>query len=69
MAMQNIAISFNLDDESQKALYDFVKFQLNGKKRNASAFVKMLIDREYQRSQQVNVMSSNVNGGIKLDLR
>lgn len=71
MSMKNIPISFNLDDESQLALYNFIKYQSNGKKRNASAFLKMLVDREFQKAKSSNVtkMPSTGHGGIKFDLR
>jgi predicted transcriptional regulator len=71
MSMKNIAISFNLDDEDQLALYNFIKYQSNGKKRNTSAYLKMLADREFQKSktQDVTKVKPTSNGGIKFDLR
>lgn len=71
MSMKNVPIAFNIDDEEQLALYNFAKYQSNGTKRNASAYLKMLLDREFQKqkAQGVIKMSSSSNGGIKLDLR
>lgn len=50
--MQRIALCINTDDPYQKELYDFVSFLPNGKKRNASAFLKLLVDREYQKNKE-----------------
>lgn len=50
--LQRIALCLNTEDPYQKELYDFVSFLPNGKKRNASAFLKMLVDREYQRNKE-----------------
>lgn len=50
--LQRIALCLNIDDPYQKELYEFVSFLSNGKKRNASAFLKMLVDREYQKNKE-----------------
>ncbi len=50
--MQRIALCLNTDDPEQKELYEFVSFLPNGKRRNASAFLKILVDREYQKKRE-----------------
>lgn len=50
--MQRIALCLNTDDPEQKELYEFVSFLPNGKKRNASAFLRILVDREYQKKRE-----------------
>lgn len=70
MSMKNVPIAFNLEDPEQLALYNFVKYLPNGKKRNSSNFLKMLLDREYQKhkAEGVRRITSRSNGGIKIDL-
>jgi hypothetical protein len=69
--MKNIGVSFNVEDPEQLALYTFIRTLPNGKKRNASAYIKTLIDREFQKSktQDVTKVKPTSNGGIKFDLR
>ncbi|WML44097.1 hypothetical protein [Neobacillus sp. PS3-40] len=43
------ALCLNTDDPEQKELYDFITLLPNGKKRNASSFLRTLVDREYQK--------------------
>jgi hypothetical protein len=50
--LQRVTLCLNTDDPYQKELYDFVSFLPNGKKRNASAFLKLLVDREYQKNKE-----------------
>jgi hypothetical protein len=79
LTLQRIALCLNTDDPYQKELFDFVSLLPNGKKRNASAFLKMLVDREYQKNKEqylhekktqeassVKVIKSK--GSIKFDL-
>jgi hypothetical protein len=74
MGIVRIALCLNTDDPEQKELFDFVSYLPNGKKRNASSFLKTLVDREYQKKKReheketlkaprVEVIKSN--GGIK----
>jgi hypothetical protein len=74
MGIVRIALCLNTDDPEQKELFDFVSYLPNGKKRNASAFLKTLVDREYQkkkREQEKKAQSAPLveviksNGGIK----
>lgn len=71
MQMKNVPVSFNLDDPDQLRLYNFLTKLPNGKKRNASGYLKRLVDREYhsQRIEDARQMISTGNGGIKIDLR
>lgn len=71
MQMKNVPVSFNLDDPEQLRLYNFLTRLPNGKKRNASGFIKRLVDREYYSLQRENArqVASTSNGGIKIDLR
>ncbi|MDM5199226.1 hypothetical protein QUF79_14490 [Fictibacillus enclensis] len=63
MPMKKHSLVLNTDDPEQKALYDFVKYARNGKKRNASAYLRMLVDREYQKYK-----SEGGNTGIKFTI-
>lgn len=56
MSIKKVNLAFNIDDPEQLALYKFVNFLPNGKKRNTSAFLRTLVDREYQKqkSKQIN---------------
>lgn len=69
MSMKNVPVAFNIEDPEQLVLYEFLKKLPNGKKRNASAFIKMLVDREYQKQKREGSMRmpSKGNGGIKLN--
>jgi len=70
MKMKNVPVSFNLEDPEQKRLYDYLTRLPNGKRRNASGFIKRLVDREYhtQKNEDVRRISSKGNGGIKVTL-
>jgi hypothetical protein len=46
------ALCLNIDDPEQNELYDFLTKLPNGKKRNTSAFLKVLVDREYQKKRE-----------------
>lgn len=52
MPIVRITMVLNTDDPEQYQLYKFVKKLPNGGKRNASSFLRTLVDREYQRQQQ-----------------
>lgn len=52
MGMERVALCLNTEDPEQKELYDFLTKLPNGKKRNASAFLKTLLDREYQKKKE-----------------
>lgn len=45
-------LTLNIDDPEQKELYDFLSYLPNGSKRNTSSFLKMLVDREYQKQRE-----------------
>lgn len=68
MAIKRIPLCLNTDDPEQLELYKFVTSLPNGKKRNSSAFLRMLVDREYQKKKKTlrapQMIKSN-NGGIK----
>ncbi|MGY0692594.1 hypothetical protein ACW2QC_07340 [Virgibacillus sp. FSP13] len=70
MRMKNVPVSFNLDDPEQKRLYNFLTRLPNGKRRNASGYLKRLVDRDYQiqKNEDIKQVSSKGNGGIKLTL-
>jgi hypothetical protein len=48
MAMKKVSLVLNTDDPEQAELHRFITKLPNGKKRNSSAFLKTLVDREYQ---------------------
>lgn len=48
MPLKKISLVLNTDDPEQSELYDFIRILPNGKKRNSSAFLRTLTDREYQ---------------------
>jgi hypothetical protein len=52
MPILHPALCLNTDDPEQKELYDFITRLPNGKKRNTSAFLKTLVDREYQKKRE-----------------
>jgi hypothetical protein len=52
MPIKKVNLVLNTDDPEQTELYDFVTKLPNGKKRNASGFLRTLLDREYQRYKQ-----------------
>lgn len=51
MSVERVALCLNSEDPEQKKLYEFITKLPNGKKRNASAFLKTLVDREYQKQK------------------
>ncbi|MBT2727810.1 hypothetical protein J7E63_12765 [Bacillus sp. ISL-75] len=51
MSIKRIPLCLNTEDPEQKELYEFVSSLSNGKKRNSSAFLKLLVDREYQKKK------------------
>lgn len=52
VSIKRIPLCLNTDDPEQKELHDFITLLPNGKKRNSSAFLKMLVDREYQKKKE-----------------
>lgn len=52
MSVERVALCLNLEDPEQRELYEFVTKLPNAKKRNASAFLKTLVDREYQKKKE-----------------
>jgi hypothetical protein len=52
MPIEKPALCLNTDDPEQKELFDFITKLPNGKKRNASAFLRTIIDREYQKRKE-----------------
>ncbi len=76
MPIKKASIVLNTDDPEQKELYDFINYLPNGKKRNTSAFLRTLVDREFQKrgggkkiapSENKTVIKSE-GGGIKFTL-
>lgn len=51
MKIERVALCLNVEDPDQKELHDFLTKLPNGKKRNGSAFLKTLLDREYQKKR------------------
>lgn len=51
MAIEKPAICLNTDDPIQKELFEFITKLPNGKKRNTSSFLRVLVDREYQKNK------------------
>ena len=51
MGIERIALCLNTEDPEQKELFEFITKLPSGKKRNASAFLKTIADREYQRKR------------------
>jgi hypothetical protein len=52
VTIKHPALCLNMDDPEQKELYEFLTQLPNGKKRNTSAFLKTLVDREYQKKKE-----------------
>lgn len=50
--IKKITLVLNADDPEQKELYNFVNCLPNGRKRNSSAFLRTLVDREYQKKKE-----------------
>ncbi|MFB7302649.1 hypothetical protein [Heyndrickxia sporothermodurans] len=79
MEIKKATLALNVEDPEQAELYEFVTLLPNGKKRNASAFLKTLVDREYQKKREwyqaekekalkkAPVIKTQ-NGGIKFNL-
>lgn len=69
MALKKVSLVLNTDDPEQAELYRFVKKLPNGKKRNSSAFLRLLVDRAYQLYKKEKTETKNVirstNGEIK----
>ncbi|SMQ86893.1 hypothetical protein SAMN05444673_6969 [Bacillus sp. OV166] len=49
--LKKITLVLNTDDPEQRDLYRFVNSLPNGQKRNSSAFLRTLVDREYQKKK------------------
>lgn len=64
MPIKKANLVLNTDDPEQNSLYHFINFLPNGKKRNTSAFLRMLVDREFQK-QKDSYRSIKTNGEIK----
>jgi hypothetical protein len=60
MPIKKSSLVLNTDDPEQKLLHQFINFLPNGKKRNTSAFLRMLVDREFQKQNR------SVSSGIKI---
>lgn len=52
MKLERITLCLNTDDPEQKELHEFITLLPNGKKRNASSFLRTLVDREYQKKKE-----------------
>lgn len=52
MSIKRIPLCLNTEDPDQLELIEFITTLPNGKKRNASAFLKLLVDREYQKKKE-----------------
>jgi hypothetical protein len=52
MPIEKLSLCLNTDDPEQKELYEFTTLLPNGKKRNTSAFLRTLVDREYQKKKE-----------------
>lgn len=72
MPLKKVSLVLNTDDPEQAELYRFVKNLPNGKKRNSSAFLRLLVDRAYQAQKKEKTETKNVirssNGGIKFSV-
>lgn len=51
MKIEKRSICLNVEDPEQKELFEFITKLPNGKRRNASAFLRTLVDREYQKKR------------------
>jgi hypothetical protein len=47
MPIKKVTLVLNTDDPEQMELYTYVTKLPNGKKRNSSAFLRTMVDREY----------------------
>lgn len=52
MAIEKVTLCLNTDDPEQKELFEFITELPNGKRRNASAFLKTIADRFYQKRKE-----------------
>jgi hypothetical protein len=52
MPIEKLSLCLNIDDPEQKELYEFTTFLPKGKKRNTSAFLRTLVDREFQKKKE-----------------
>lgn len=64
MPIKKASIVLNTDDPEQKELYDFINFLPNGKKRNTSAFLRTLVDREFQKRGGSKKPAPSGNGTV-----
>jgi hypothetical protein len=48
MPIKKVTLVLNTDDPEQLELYTYVTKLPNGKKRNSSAFLRTMVDREYR---------------------
>jgi hypothetical protein len=51
VSIKKIQLCLNTEYPDQNELHEFVSTLPNGKKRNSSAFLKLLLDREYQKKK------------------
>lgn len=69
MELKKINLVLNIEDPEQAELHKFITKLPNGKKRNASAYLRMLADRAYQAHIKEKTETKSVirgtNGGIK----
>ncbi|MBL5767741.1 hypothetical protein [Heyndrickxia sporothermodurans] len=80
MEIKKATLALNVEDPEQAELYEFVTLLPNGKKRNASAFLKTLVDREYQKKREWYLeekekahkkapVIKSVNGGLSFKIK
>lgn len=73
MSLKKPSIVLNTDEPEDKKLYEFITKLPNGKKRNASKFLRTLVDRAYQnekskqKTDAINVIRTE-KGGISYQL-
>jgi hypothetical protein len=72
MTLKKLNLVLNIEDPEQAELHQFITVLPNGKKRNASAFLRMLADRAFQAHKKEKTEAKNVirssNGGIKVSI-
>lgn len=68
MGLKKVSLVLNTDDPEQAELYKYVKNLPNGKKRNSSAFLRILLDRAYQMEKSKDKPVIRNGGGIKFTL-
>ncbi|MBT2740683.1 hypothetical protein [Bacillus sp. ISL-77] len=59
--IKKITLVLNTDDPEQKELYNFVNCLPNGRKRNSSAFLRTIVDREYQKKKDQYLQEKKYN--------